>query len=228
MPTPTPPKFNPTTMAILGLIAAEPASGYELNRRMEISYGYFWRRARSHVFTEVKRLAGQGWVSGQAAATGARERTVYSITAAGRRALAAWLATPPDVFALEMEGLVRVYLAPFGTVDDLDQSLAAMQAQAETMLRIAGDVIPAYLAGQGPPPRDEMYQRAVLIDLLAHFAQLVHDWARRSRREVGRWDGDPKARDARARSLMKQLPRIEPPAADEAGRQTARRRSSRT
>lgn len=194
-----------TGMAILGLIAGAPASAHELSQRMALNYGYFWRRARSHVYAEVKHLAASGWVSATDAATGNRPRTEYAITAAGRRALARWLASTPDVFALEMDALVRLYLAPHGRAADLGRTLEFMQLQAEGMIELGQEITAAYLAGRPPPPHDELYQRAPLLDFLAGFGLFVQQWAQRSRKLVAMWDGEPARRDKAARAALEAL-----------------------
>ncbi len=199
-----------TAHAVLGLIAAEPASAYDLATRMRITYAYFWPSARSHVFAEVKRLAALGWVRGEDMPRGGRERTVYSITPSGEAALRAWLDAPCDHFSLEIDGLVRLYLARFGARAQLDRALASMEAESERMLRIAGEIVPAYLAGTPPPPADRLEHRALLIDFLAGFADFVHAWARRSRAEVARWPGSTaKSTRARAMATLRRAPRIE-------------------
>ncbi len=183
-----------TAHAVLGLIAAEPASAYDLATRMRITYAYFWPSARSHVFAEVKRLAALGWVRGEDMPRGGRERTF----------------PPCDHFSLEIDGLVRLYLARFGARAQLDRALASMEAESERMLRIAGEIVPAYLAGTPPPPADRLEHRALLIDFLAGFADFVHAWARRSRAEVARWPGSTaKSTRARAMATLRRAPRIE-------------------
>ena len=158
------------------------------------------------------RLAVLGWVDARDEATGRRQRVVYALNAAGRGALRAWLARPPTSFALEMEGLVRIYLGSQGRPADLLQTLEAMQTEPVAMLHIAGDIIPAYLAGRPPPPADEVHVRALLFDFLTHFAAFVRDWAERNRTEVKRWAGEDVAvRDRRALRRMQAMPRMEGP-----------------
>jgi DNA-binding PadR family transcriptional regulator len=203
------PLTSTSLYAILGLIRAEPGSAYQLNKRMELTYAYFWPRARSGVFSDVKQLAALGLVRGTRATTGRRARTVYEITPGGRAALGAWLATPPTTFALELEALVRVYLADFGAPRDLDGALATFEAKVEEMIRIAREIIPAYLEDRAPPPVDDVVTRALLVDFLAGFASFGRAWVRRSRREVARWrSGDTRAaRVSRAhRTLRNALP----------------------
>jgi hypothetical protein len=139
------------------------------------------------VFTEVKKLESLGYVTGRKRRRGKRARTNYAITRAGRAALSRWMATTPSTFALQLEGLVRVFLASAGTRDDLLAALRSMQAEAEKMLRIAGVVIPEYLAGGGPYPQ-HAHLRAIMNDLLTNFAELVRAWAERNVRVVERWD----------------------------------------
>ena len=52
-------------------------------------------------------------------AVGKRNRTIYSITPKGRRALAAWVAEPGEGPVLEFEQLMKVFFADHGTTDDL-------------------------------------------------------------------------------------------------------------
>ena len=59
---------------------------------MDRTLNRFWPRARSKLYEEPKKLVAQGLAEATAGAHGRRPRTVYSITPAGRRALAAWLA----------------------------------------------------------------------------------------------------------------------------------------
>src|SRR5579871_4578206 len=108
-----------TSYGILGMVGLQPCTTYELGKAMQRSFDYFWPRARSLIYAEVKRLAVLGLVEAERDFVGKRPRTRYAITPAGKAALAAWLATPPRTFALEMEGLLRLYLASFGTRDDL-------------------------------------------------------------------------------------------------------------
>ena len=58
--------------------------------------------------SEPKKLALHGYASSRQDTVGRRPRTVYTITASGRRALAQWLADPGDGPTLEFEGLVKL------------------------------------------------------------------------------------------------------------------------
>src|SRR5262245_18010519 len=122
-------KLTTSSLAILGQLAFRPWPAYELAKAMDVNFKYFWPRAQSHVYAEVKRLAELGLASVTEEMQGERRRSVYAITPRGRRALAEWMRSPPETFALEMEGLVRLFLAPFGTREDLLGALASMEAE---------------------------------------------------------------------------------------------------
>jgi DNA-binding PadR family transcriptional regulator len=196
-----------TTYAILGLLAAGPASPYDLSIRLQIGYGFYWPRARSHVFTEAKKIAALGWASGAVLRTGRRKRTEYTITTQGRAALRAWLATEPVSFTMEFEHLVRVYLAGFGTTDDLLRVLDDAAERANQMLAIAERVIAGYEAGAVEGPQDEPHLRVLLVDYLANLAALTAQWAERSHQDVTRWSTDEAERRSSAVRRLTQLPR---------------------
>src|SRR3954469_4801336 len=85
--------LTPTSYAILGLLAIRPWTTYELAKQMDRTLNRFWPRARSKLYEEPKKLVAQGLAEAASGANGRRPRTIYPITPAGRRALAAWLAT---------------------------------------------------------------------------------------------------------------------------------------
>ena len=200
-------RLSTTSHAILGMLAFRPATAYELAKGMGTNFTYFWPRARSHVLAEVKRLADLGLATAQSEPTGRRARTLYSLTPEGRRALERWLATPPSAFGLEIEGLVRVFLAPFGSVDDLATSLEATRAEAVTMLSMAAGIIDRYLEGTAPA-QEHIHVRALLIDFLTHFAESTEAWAARSLATVRTWDDlSPNGKEQAARNALAAMPR---------------------
>ena len=101
------------------------------------------------------------------------------ITAAGRRALRAWLATPPRPTSLECEPLLRVFLADFTTPEQLRAALDQVRADGEAILDVGRVVGPEYLAGTAPF-QDQLHVRAFVLDFLSHFARMLIDWAERT------------------------------------------------
>src|SRR6478672_11259348 len=126
-----PPALTTTSYAILGQLALRPWTTYELAREMQRNLRFFWPRAERGTYAEAKRLAVLGLAKAEQQAVGRRPRTLYSITPAGRRALREWLATPPAPLALEFEALLRVFLAPLGSKEQLLAALEKTMADAD-------------------------------------------------------------------------------------------------
>ena len=104
-----------TSYAILGLLALKPWTTYELTQQMDRSLGRYWPRAQSKLYEEPKKLVVHGLARATDDPVGQRSRTVYTITAKGRRALAGWLEDPGAGPVIEFEQLVKVFFSDQGT-----------------------------------------------------------------------------------------------------------------
>ena len=96
---------------------------------------FFWPRAESRVYDELRRLHDAGLVEARHEHTGRRQRTIWAITASGRERLADWLATPPRAAYLENEPVLRLLL---GNLGDDEQLRAAVERLAPTRARWRG------------------------------------------------------------------------------------------
>ncbi len=172
--------LTPTSYLILGMLASRDWSAYELATQVGRGHAEIWPRADRQRYNAPKRLLEKGLVSTRTEATGKRERAVYSITPAGRRALSEWLATESQPSALEFEGMLRVVLANEGTIEDLRANLETMRAQAleQRALFLAHAATLANEAGGTFPERQHVLVLANRF-MLGHFAHIVEwaDWA---------------------------------------------------
>jgi DNA-binding PadR family transcriptional regulator len=183
-----PRRTGTTAHAILGLLALQPEwSTWELTRQLRRNMRFFWPRAESQIYEEAKRLVEKGLARAARSFTGKRPRTTYRITAAGRRALARWLATPPRPTALECEPLLRVFLADFATLEQRDAALAQIRADADAILDVGRVVGAEYLAGTAPF-QDQVHVRALVFDFLSNHARMLRDWADLAERTFARWE----------------------------------------
>jgi len=96
--------------AVLGLLATEPRTGYELAQRMKAPIGWMWSAQHSQIYPELARLTETGLVrSTVIPGPGPRDTKRYQITTAGRRSLAAWADSPiTEVMRSELMLRVRV------------------------------------------------------------------------------------------------------------------------
>jgi PadR family transcriptional regulator, regulatory protein AphA len=173
---------------------------------MERNLRFFWPRAASHVYRQVKLLERAGLASAESGATGHRPRTVYAITPAGRRALRAWLAEEPGGSELEHEPLLRVFLCGLGRPEDALRAIGAARDRAEAMIAVGQLLGDEYLSGRHAF-QEEVHIRALTFDYLYRWAELTLDWADRAEREVARWrdTGPSPAKQRRALTRLREL-----------------------
>jgi DNA-binding PadR family transcriptional regulator len=179
-----------TSFAILGLLAIRPWTSYELVKQMDRSLGRIWPRATSKLYEEPKKLVEAELAVGVRERVGRRPRTVYSITPAGRAALAEWLHEPGAGPVLEWEQLLKVWFSDHGTKTDALASLAAARSWAAALNEENKKAGRAYLAGEGP------FQHRAAQNMLAgafitDFTALVSRWAEWASSEVEKWPDDP-------------------------------------
>lgn len=93
--------------ALLGLLAEQPASGYDLLKRFETSLALVWPAQRSQVYGELTQLDQQGLI--EVTGTGARNRREYGITETGRAELRRWMTDPEIDLVYRSAALLRVF-----------------------------------------------------------------------------------------------------------------------
>ncbi len=193
-----------TANAILGLLALRKEwSTWELAQQLRRNMRFFWPRAESQIYTEVKALVARGLARDRQTFVGRRARTSYTITPAGERALAEWLATPPKPTTLECEPLLRVFLADFNTREQLRVALNQVQADADAILDVGRVVAAEYLAGTAPF-QEQIQARALVFDFLSSHAVMLHEWATRAEQTIAAWDRtSARARERAARDSIR-------------------------
>jgi PadR family transcriptional regulator, regulatory protein AphA len=113
---------------LLGLLADQPASGYDLLKRFDISLAAVWPARQSQIYAELGRLAEGGLI--EVASEGPRGRKEYAITDAGLTELRRWLTEAKPRPARRSESLARVFFLGVLTKDQALAYLASMGAQA--------------------------------------------------------------------------------------------------
>jgi len=183
-------RLTTTSYAILGLLAVQPWSTYELTRQMDRSLGRFWPRARSKLYEEPKKLVEHGLAEATTQRVGKRPRTVYSITEAGRKALAEWLRSPGAGPVLESEQLLKVSFAEHGTKADALATVAAARAWARERNEENVAAARAYRDGRGPF-QHRAAQNMLVGAFLTEYYRMVAEWADWAAEQVERWPDDP-------------------------------------
>ncbi|NEU77014.1 PadR family transcriptional regulator [Hassallia byssoidea VB512170] len=108
--------------ALLGLLAREPCSGYDLSRKMQKPISFFWRARHSQIYPELAKLEAQSLVTYTVVEQQDQpDKKVYTITSAGEDALRKWVSTPMDVSMLRDELILRAYSLWLASPDEARQ-----------------------------------------------------------------------------------------------------------
>ena len=87
--------FSPLRLAILGLVAMHPQSGYDLRKVFETTPMGNFSSSPGAIYPALKALEKKGWIRGEPENTGSlRPRLVYAITKEGDAILSAELKKP--------------------------------------------------------------------------------------------------------------------------------------
>ena len=180
------PELTTTSYAILGLLAIKPWSTYELAKHMQRDLRFVWPRAESNLYAEPKKLIAHGFASASSEPRGRRRRTVYSITSAGKEALAAWIELPAAESRWESESIVKLLFANSGSPERLVEHLRRFREQAGARWRAVEAIFRPYLAGDEPFP-DRVHVNVLAATLVLEAARAEAEWADRAIEEVRTW-----------------------------------------
>ncbi|WP_432542240.1 helix-turn-helix transcriptional regulator [Kineococcus sp. SYSU DK002] len=119
----------------LALLSSGPAHGYDLKREYDAWFPDAKPLPFGQVYSTLGRLARDGLVEVvETRSEGGPERTVYTITVAGRERLQAWLAEPAPPTATGTEDLVRKAIVALRTSGGVSSVVAEQRtAHLRTM-----------------------------------------------------------------------------------------------
>ena len=174
-------KLTPTSYALLGLLARKPWSAYELNAHMQHSVlNAFWPRAASGVYSEPKKLVASKLATSSEEERNWRTRTVYTITAAGRKALLSWLESPTQTYvSMSFEAMLKFLYSEAGTVQTLNDTIDSIEegALAQANAILAG-VLPIVELGADQPGRP---YNGMALNFLVDVVEAQVSWDRDAR-----------------------------------------------
>ena len=181
----TPPPSS-TSHAILGLLSLRPWTTYELAKQVQRSLGWFWPRAERKLYDEPKRLVAAGLATSEREMTGARPSTVYAVTRRGRTALRQWLGEPPAPPILEFEGMIKVFFADGGTLEQLRSTLVSIADVADAHLVELEAKIEELERDDVPFP-ERLHLNALGLRFIIDHERSIARWARWALEETAGW-----------------------------------------
>jgi DNA-binding PadR family transcriptional regulator len=184
-------ELSATAKVILGMLAARPRSGYEIKTLVDSSARFFWAASYGQIYPELKRMKNAGLITGADASKGARQRTVYKLTAKGKRAAREWIERAPQVFELRDEGLLELFFA--GSIEpsrtaEIARERAARSAAVAAELSAVEEAIEHRHEVEGP----EYSPDAGSLTVLRYGIELnewAAEWFERAAEELERETG---------------------------------------
>jgi DNA-binding PadR family transcriptional regulator len=147
---------------ILGLVGEGGAGAHDLLRMAREGRILDWA-GESQYYVEPKRLAKLGYLDTRSEPGKTRERTIYSLTGKGRKALADYARTPVAVTPLKSDALLRLLICDLVGEDVTRASLATLRDDLED-LRVR---------------LDESGRRASELPHRQKYLELANDFLRR-------------------------------------------------
>jgi PadR family transcriptional regulator AphA len=181
-----PGRLTTSSYAVLGLLAIRPWAGYELTQQATRSLRFAWPKSERLLYAEPKKLVEHGLATATPESVGQRNRTVYTITDAGRSALTAWMATAPQPPVLEAEALLRLLFAENGSVDDLTAALDQMATDAAELYEQVVAINASYLDGHHPFP-ERVHLSVLFATFQLELFDLIVRWVDFAKDEIETW-----------------------------------------
>jgi PadR family transcriptional regulator AphA len=130
--------------ALIGLLAVQPATGYELAQKFDVSLGTAWHASHSQIYPELARLLEAGLI--EVVGEGARNSRTYAVTDAGREEMRTWLLEGDANRNQRNETAVRWFLLALLEPEDrravVERELAYTEEYA-AMLRATAEALDA-------------------------------------------------------------------------------------
>lgn len=142
-------ELTPFSFVILALVGENGAGPHDLSRMMRTGGSVYWSAARSQYYAEPRRLEELGYLRSRKEPGKTTERTHYTLTGKGRRALVEWIGEPAQFPRIQSEPPIKLLAADL--VDDAQvlKGVAGLRAEIDRV-------------------------RAALVDAEANAANLPH------------------------------------------------------
>jgi PadR family transcriptional regulator AphA len=186
---------------LLGLLAIEPMSGYDLGLNIRASVGHFWNESYGQIYPNLKKLASGGFVSCKTERQkGKPDRRIYSITEKGRERLTAWLAVRPQPEIPRNELLLKLFFGAQVPTQILIGYVERMAEERRALLELLER------AEREEIDKNQHYPGAPYWRMAAHFGQMemrAHlRWAQETLAELNKIARKQRS-DSRARQEKK-------------------------
>ena len=164
---------------LLGFLAHEDLSGYDLKKRVSGSVGKFWDMGYGQIYPALKEMEREGLAVALPGSRGkGPERTAYRITDEGRATLARWLREPREREHLRFEAMLKLF---FGGALEAEENVRRVERFGERHWGELEEILQFKRNLEGAPDgADHLYYYLTVL-----FGEKIHraclEWAREAR-----------------------------------------------
>jgi DNA-binding PadR family transcriptional regulator len=160
--------------ALLGLLAEQPASGWDLSRRFDEVLGSVWPAGHPQIYGELRKLEQERLI--EVDSEGPRRRKAYRVTDAGLDAVRHWLASVDVDHTMRLEPLLRSVFFWLMTPEQLAEHLRKEAEYYERLAQMYRDIAEAKDRGEyGDSPQTQSLRIAAEAGVRLHEA--LAEWA---------------------------------------------------
>ena len=168
--------------ALLGLLAEQPASGWDLSRRFEEVLGSVWPAGHPQIYGELRKLEEDHLI--EVDSEGPRRRKAYRVTEAGLDAVRQWLTSVEVDHTMRLEPLLRSVFFWLLTPEQLSAHLAREAEYYEGVAAMYRELAEAKDRGEyGDSPQTRSLR--IAAEAGARLNQALADWATWARTRDG-------------------------------------------
>jgi PadR family transcriptional regulator, regulatory protein AphA len=113
-------------VALLGLLAVEPASGYDLKRAINRSTYFIWNATGPQIYNTLHKLREEGCITSKSLAQeGKPDKQIHTITADGQTRLEEFMSEPIRASVTRDEVLLRIFFGNFASKKIIKRELVS-------------------------------------------------------------------------------------------------------
>lgn len=123
---------------ILGMLAHEPMSGYDLKKRIDQTFSYFWPVGYGQIYPTLRQLNAEGLINlDSTEQSKGPKKTNYQTSTAGKQTLEDWLRQPETKEYTRFEILLKLFfsasISPGVTLERIQAFQTRQKANLDTM-----------------------------------------------------------------------------------------------
>jgi DNA-binding PadR family transcriptional regulator len=120
---------------ILGMLAHEPMSGYDLKKRIDQTFSYFWPVGYGQIYTTLRQLRLDGLIAlGSTEQSKGPQKSIFQTTTKGKQALQDWLRQPETKEYTRFEILLKLFFSSAVSTEVTLERIKAFETRHEANL----------------------------------------------------------------------------------------------